>query len=287
MHIFFADDSTQNGMRQGMGKLIAFGGLLLHESQLKAVGDGIDQAAKRAGAPDGTEIKWSPPPTNWFNKNCHGDARTKLFHDVLDVVAQAGGKAIVVVWDEAQTVLQGDRAFEKVVDFVFERATTHLTYEKSTCIMVADKPGGGKQQEATFLDNFVERVQNGTAWVKPDRVLLNVLTTPSRLLRHLQAADVIVGSTTAMIAGNYKYSRPVFDAVKPLLVKNKNGTIGGAGVKVFPNESINVYRWALGESHYVRVGMNAGWPLPIKGQRYEADVPDPAAAKAVAATPKN
>lgn len=274
MHVFFADDSIQSGRRAGMKKLIAFGGLLLDDTQLKAVGDGIDLAANRAGLPPGTEIKWSPPPSNWLNKNCLGDARTQFFLDVLEVVRKANGKAIVVVWDEGRTILQGERCFEKTVDMVFERVTTHLSFGNETCIMVADKPGGGQKQEATFLDNFVDRIQKGTDWVrKPDRVLLNVLTTPSRLLRHLQVADVIVGSTTAMVGGNYKYSRPVFAAVKPLMIANRTGAIGGTGLKVFPNDSINTYRWALGESHYVKVSMNSGWPLPMKDKHYFEDVP--------------
>ena len=262
MEVFFADDSTQKGAREGMGKLIAFGGLFLDESELKAFEDKVDSIASTAGLPDGTEIKWSPGHENWMRDNLHGDDRTKLFCDILSVAGSAGGRAIVVVLDEGRMVLEGARAFAEAAKYLFERVTTHLSKRDSHCIMVADRPGGGKKEEERFLSDFLKRVQDGTEWVRPEHVLLNILTTPSKLLRHLQLADVIVGATTAMVAGHYKYARPVFDQVQPMLITNYLDTVGGTGLKLFPDGLVNIYHWVLGEDTYWRVGMNTGWSLP-------------------------
>jgi hypothetical protein len=100
----------------------------------------------------------------------------------------------------------------------------------SSAIIVADKPGGGKEQETEFLTNFVERIQKGTAYVLPNWILLNVLTTPSHLVRHLQLADLVTGITTAMVAGNDKYARAIFPSVQNLFIKNRPGGVGAPGV---------------------------------------------------------
>lgn len=49
---------------------------------------------------------------------------------------------------------------------------------------------------------YLNRMTIGTDYVKRDRVLLNILTTPSHLVRGLQLADLVTGITTAAVAGN-------------------------------------------------------------------------------------
>ena len=47
--------------------------------------------------------------------------------------------------------------------------------------MVAKRPGSGKALEDRFLSYFLNHVQEGTECVLPNRLPLNVLTTPSEL----------------------------------------------------------------------------------------------------------
>ena len=84
---------------------------------------------------------------------------------------------------------------------------------------------------------------------------MNVLTTPSHLVRHLQLADLITGITTAMVCGQYDYSRSLFPFVKPLLITNNQSTIAGTGLKIHPDkELLNIYHWVLGETLFHRGG---------------------------------
>lgn len=271
MEVFFADDSTQKGNRDGMGSVISVGGVFIDESALRPLTAAIDHIAETFGIPPAEELKWSPPRGSWIHKNLHGEARDNCYGNILRVAADHGARAIVICWDTGRTTLKGDAAFEKCVDFLFERMTVHLEKRDTSAIIVADRPGGGKAQEAEFLANFVSRVQSGTTYSVPDRVALNVLTTPSHLVRQLQLADLITGITTAMVCGQYKWAAPLFQLVRPLLIQNYHGAIAGTGLKIFPTELINLYRWVLAEEDFIRVGMGTGWPLPRPGLPYQVD----------------
>lgn len=262
MEVFFADDSTQKGIRERMDSVIAVGGVFIDESALRSLSKAIDDIANDFGIPTGEELKWSPKKTSWIYKNLHGDDRQNCYIHVLQAAREHDARAIVVCWDTGRTTLKGEKAFEKCVDFLFERMSVHLEKRNSSAIVVADRPGGGKGQEEQFLSNFVDRVQGGTAYVVPDRVLLNVLTTPSHLIRHLQLADLITGITTAMVCAQYKYAAPLFEYVRPMLIQNYFGTVGGSGLKLFPDDLTNLYHWVLGEDVFWKVGRSSGFRLP-------------------------
>ena len=264
MHILFADDSTQDGSRQGMGTLVSFGGFLLEASNLQGLDNRVNSVFSDLNVPIDTEIKWSLPPGNWIRENLEGDKRIEFYREVLQVLADLDAIAVVAVWDCGRTSLQGDDAFNRCVDFIFERVSIELSKLDSDCLVIADRPGGGKKQEEGFLEAFLQRVQTGTEFAPPDRVLLNLLTTPARLVRHLQLADLVTSITTAMVAMKYRYARPAFDQIRPLFMKNSLGYVGGTGLKLFPNQLTNLYHWVLGEDTYVRVGMNSGWGLPMR-----------------------
>jgi hypothetical protein len=100
---------------------------------------------------------------------------------------------------------------------------------------------------------------------------MNVLTTPSHLVRHLQLADLVTGITTAMFCGQYKYAAPLFPLVKRLLIVNRMEGIAGTGLKVFPNEAINLYHWVLREDFLHRGGGAVSYPLPQEHFPYASD----------------
>ena len=91
---------------------------------------------------------------------------------------------------------------------------------------------------------------------------LNMLTAPSRMIRHLQLADLVVSITTAMFAGQIRWASQYFDLVKSMFLKNSLGYIGGTGVKVYPNQLINLYHWSLGENQFSKAGIGLAWPSP-------------------------
>lgn len=262
MEFFFADDSTQKSVREGMGKIIGFGGVFVNEDALSGLENEINGICESYEIPVGDEVKWSPKKGTWIYENLHGNARTECYSKILKATKDTGCRALVVAWDTGRTTLQGDRAFNKVLDYAFERIAMHLSKRESLGVIVADRPGGGSKEDEQFLSAFLTRLNDGTDYVVPEQVPINILTTPSHLLRHLQVADLITSITCAMVAGQDKYAAPLFPIIKEMLIENHHGYKGGTGLKVFPDELINLYHWILEESHFVKVSMSTGFPLP-------------------------
>jgi Protein of unknown function (DUF3800) len=262
MDVFFADDSRQTGVRQGMGQVVAIGGVFVEDPAIRPLAAAIDAIAVEAGIPKGTELKWSPPRGSWIHQKLHGDERQNCYARILTAAQDHRVRSVVVCCDTGRMRVDVKRAFAMCVDYLFERVTMHLKDRDTTAIMVADRPGGGGRDENEFLSDFVELIESGTQYADPDRVLLNVLTTPSHLVRHLQLADLITGITAAMVCGAYDYAPPLFRLVKPLLIKNNNDCIGGTGLKVFPNDIVNLYYWVLQENLLHRGGGARAYRLP-------------------------
>jgi hypothetical protein len=268
MEFFFADDTTQNSVRDGMGKIIGFGGIFVHDTVLGDLEQEINDICKIYSIPHGEEIKWSPRKKSWIYKNLHGDLRTKCYLEILEASKNADCRAVVVAWDTGRTTLQGGDAFKKVLDYAFERISLHLSGLDNLGVIVADRPGGGHKEDEQFLADFLTRINEGTDYVVPEHVPINILTTPSHLQRHLQIADLVTAITCAMVAGQTKYAEPLFPTIKDILIKNQYGYIGGTGLKLFPDELLNLYYVVLGETHYIKAGMNAGFPLPFSDHPY-------------------
>jgi hypothetical protein len=277
MEIFFADDSVQRSCaRRSMGPVISVGGVLIEEAQLRSLSAEIDAIGNRFGVPEKEEFKWSPKRGSWIYENLHEGDREDCYRQILKAAAAHNARAVVVCWDTARTAEKDQAAFERCVDYLFERVSMNLEDRGSSAIIVADKPGGGKDQEAEFLNNFVERIQKGTDYVLPNRVLLNVLTTPSHLLRHLQLADLVTGVTTAMVAGNDKYARAIFPSVQNLFIKNRPGGVAATGLKIAPDgprgdSLVNLYYWVLQEKFLHKGGGAVSYPLPVVGLPFEKD----------------
>ena len=94
-----------------------------------------------------------------------------------------------------------------------------------------------------------------------------MLTAPSHHHEHLQLADLVAGATTAAVAGN-KWGMAMVPALDGLFHRNFFGTIGGTGLKVFPEQLTNLYFHVLGEDTFNKVAGSVGYPLPDKRMAY-------------------
>jgi hypothetical protein len=271
MEVFFADDSTQKGAREAMGTVVSVGGVLVDERALRPLAAALDQIAAEYKFPPGEEFKWSPRKGSWIYSNLHAEVRQECYSRALQAAADHGAQAIVICWDTGRTTLREQDAFNRCVGFLFERLTVHLTKRETSAIVVADRPGGGRDQETTFLHNFLEHVQSGTEYVVPDRVLMNVLTTSSHLVRQLQLADLVTGISTAMVCGRFEHAALLFPAVNRILIRNNMGTCAGTGLKLFPATLVNLYHWILKEHILYRHGGATGYRLPQAGYFYARD----------------
>ncbi|WP_419656552.1 hypothetical protein Dvar_56460 [Desulfosarcina variabilis str. Montpellier] len=262
MEIFFADDTVQKSIREGMGKVIGFGGLFITPQNIRPLTAEINQIATRYNIPDGEEIKWSPDRKSYIYRYLHGSDRTNCYSEILNATKKYDIKSLVIAWDTGRTSLQGDAAFEKCVDFLFERISVQWKKKNNIGIIVADRPSGGRKEEEKFLINFLDRYQRGTEYSLPDNFALNILTTHSHLVRPLQLADLITGITVSMVCGGYKYAKPLFPIIKDTLIRNHLGFIGGTGLKLFPDDLVNLYYWVLNEDCFSKVSLMSGRMLP-------------------------
>jgi len=267
VHVAFVDDTKQKGLRQGMGQLMSLGAVVFPEDGLIAYAKSVEAIYAKTGAPDGAELKWSNPRGSWFRddgaRHLTG-VRTACVAAALD----AGASAVVVIWDLGRTSLQGDDAGERILAFLYERLAMLLSRpEASQFMLVCDKPSGGPKDEDAWIGRTLEITKYGTKYVRPGQVALPVLTAPSHYHPQLQLADLIAGCTTAAIAG-VKAGLDLMPHLKPLLHTNFHGLVGGAGVKLFPDELNNLHYWALQEASYSRPATNVGVSLPWRKWEY-------------------
>ena len=263
MDLFFADDSSQKGFRRGQGRLVAFGGIFVEDGQLQALSDAVDQEARRFGVPPTEELKWSPDRRSWIHTNLVDPDRATCYSRILQVAHGLGVRALIAVGDVNRSRETPEAAFRRCVTYVWERIEMHLGRPARSGLIIADRPGGGAKNDDALLADFLAMTSVGTGWVMPGNVKLNILTTPSHLLRHLQVADIVTGATTAAVAGS-RYAAGVFPAVKPLLIKNALGYAGGTGLKLWPDGCLNLYYHVLGESTYAIARTMSGWSLPLE-----------------------
>lgn len=275
MHIFFGDDSARKGIRGGMGTLVAFGGILIEDKALRPLSDAVDAICKRFEIPPKTELKWSPPKGNWIRENLVKERRYECYSSVLVAAREHGARVVVVAWDTGRTKLQGKDAFQRCVDFALERVNMHLDNAGELGLVVTDRPGGGKKEEDAFLDEVLGTIESGTAFVDLKRISLTALTANSHHMRQLQVADIVTGVTTAMVAGDTGFAAPYFKEIIPMFIKNSGGLIGGTGLKLFPDELVNVYHWTLGEKSFMRMGSLSGVTLPWWKSPYFFDETNP------------
>lgn len=262
MQFFFADDSTQNCARDGMEKLVAFGGVLVDEVQLNPLSKCIDDIAARHGLPQEEEIKWSPRKGTWIYNNLKDEARFSCYTEILQAANDYDCKAIVVLCDFAMGNLKLEWGFERCVTYTLERVSTHLAKAEQKAIIIADRPSGGHKEADKLISSFLDHLSSNHNHMHEETFALNMLTAPSHMIRHLQLADLVVSITTAMFAGQIRWASQYFDLVKSMFLKNSLGYIGGTGVKVYPNQLINLYHWSLGENQFSKAGIGLAWPIP-------------------------
>lgn len=273
MHLFFGDDSRQNcPTRSKMGPLVGAGGFLVDGKALKSLEASLGDVCQKAGFPVNDEFKWSPGRELWMRSNLVGDAPMDFFFNVLSAAADHEIVAMVVLEDaKCRTATRAQTHEDDVSRLLLERVHNALPFSSDGCIVIIDRPTGDRSDEDRFLSHCLEDLQSGTEYVQHDKIALNVLSTPSRLVRLLQLADLITSCTTAEVSGEGRYSPPVFDKVKELLHEDM-GRIGGVGVKIHPDfKYANLYHWILGDTHYCRQNWGVPYPLPNRPYAIVAD----------------
>ena len=269
MDLFFADDAYQKKpSRPNMGPLVAFGGIHVPGDTVRDTERGIETLCAEFGFPPGEEFKWSPGSNLWMHDNLIEERRQEFLTKVLALIEARGVKALVVIADNryAPATKDAGNAEIDVTRMFLERVENRLIRLDADGVVIVDQPSGSRTAENKFLGDCLDMLRQGTRFVKPERIALNVLSTPSRLVRLLQTADLITSCTVALVSGEDRHSPPVFNRLKSLLLSDLD-RIGGVGVKIHPDFVFaNLYHWLLGDSHLVKYPL--GEPLPIAGRPY-------------------
>lgn len=248
-----------------MGSLVAIGGVHVPEHAVARLEREIDDICRRTGFPAGEEFKWSPAKAQWMRDHLAESRRRSFFRSVLDVCRRYGARAIVVIEDtKCKQATDAPTPELDVARMFIERVDGLLEDAGQYGVIIADRPSGGSREDTSFLASCLETLQQGTAYRKPKCVAINVLSTPSHLVRLLQVADIVTACTTAYVAGRLRYTKPLFEeAILPLLHRGTLGRLGGYGVKLHPDYLyLNLYHWLLGDRYGGRNGSFVQLPRP-------------------------
>lgn len=271
MHFFFGDDSKQRGARKGMGDVVAFGGIFFAHEYLLPFKATFEEILTEAGVPRNEEIKWSPDRVSWIYREFKGLARERCYLNLLKAAQDCGGRVIVVACEPARAGLKLEWGVERCLEYCLERISLHLKDTGNQGIVITDRPGGSKRGDEEFLTVALTKIEDDTNYIQKDCLALPVLSAPSHLNRHLQIADLVIGITTAMISGNTRFAEHLFQPIREMMVRNTLGYIGGTGLKVYPNDLINLYHWVLGEKDFSKASRMASIPIPRNEYAYFSD----------------
>lgn len=272
MHFCFGDDAEQrNVTRRNMRGLVGAGGIFVDSNAMGELHERMDQLCEDAGFPSGPagEFKWSPGRELWMWDNLVGDERTNFFKDVVDSAAESGAFAAVVVVDvEASPATNANSPEEDATRLFLERASNRFS-DRHGGVVIVDRPSGGRSEENKFLASCIEHLEDQATFAVPERFAIPPIATQSRLIRLLQAADVITSCTLAYVGGESRWAPGLFERIRPMLAREL-GRAGGVGLKIHPDfRYANLYYWLLGDDVWVKRG--GGVSLPRNGLLYATD----------------
>ncbi len=272
MEFVFADDARQDKpSRPKMGPIVGIGGICIADEQVAPLERQLGTLCKSFGFPDRECFKWSPGRELWMRDNLVHPKREEFFLRALETAETAGAKALVIAEDvQFRRAVVGALSPEADVTSLFiERVHNELVRRDKYGVVVAARPSGNRSNEDRFFADCLETVESGTAYVKPRRLALSVLSSQPKLVRLLQLADLVASCSIARVAGENKYTVPVFEVVKRMLLRD-TGRTGGIGLKIHPDyQYANLYHWLLGDSHFWK--RNCGMPMPMKSRPYCTD----------------
>lgn len=251
MRLIYLDDAKQrkdNCIREFRGDAVGVGGVMCDASVAFEVEAEIDRACEESGFPEGETFKWSPGKGSWLHSSLVNDERRAFFEKVISIVLEADGKFCVVVLDRSYKTASGAHDHElDALTLCLERFDNAIPKDERAIAIVA-KPSGGKKDEKQLLEETKKLRKMGTDYSSFSKIGMNLITMPFDHSRLLQVADLVTSSVTALISGSERYSRPIFDALMPGLLKNAFGMVGGIGMKVHPDFVYeNLYYWILRE----------------------------------------
>lgn len=251
-----------------MGALIGVGGVIVPANNLRDLNREIEKECQTAGFPQGQMFKWSPSRSDWIREGLVGNKRTEFFCRILKLCHGHDAQAVVAACDVTKRTATKQASSYEMDAYLLALERFHNSLNDSAGYVVVAKPSGGSKSENKMLAECVEHNRCGTDYVQFDKLAQNPSIVPSVNSRLLQASDLVVSTTTAMLAGNVDYAQDIFgDFVRPMLLEDWRGLKGNTGLKLHPSILYeNVYHWLL-EENCVASG-SRGIPIPKESKPY-------------------
>lgn len=260
-----------------MRPLVGIGGFMIAAERLGSLERALDRACEGAGFPEKDptqpvhhEFKWSPTRSHWMRDGLVGGARTSFFRQVVWALAEHEVETLVVARETTCRPMNPNTEPDVDVIMTFvERVEMRLQAHSSDGVVIVDQSAEGGAAEGRYLFQRLSMLAEGTAFIMPTRLAINFISTPSHLIRCLQAADLVASASVARIAGS-PWMREVFDDVKELLPR-RDGLAGGVGLKLHPSLRLrNLYHWLTGDARYVE-SSGETIALPSADHPYSSD----------------
>ena len=198
----------------------------------------------------------------WFRTQMTGQLRYQFYLELLQLAAEHSVRALFCCMDEHIAEKSKKTDHETfVTKLLLERIEQTLADTEEAFVVFAE-PSGGDTDQRTFLSDCFNSLQSGTSVVQFKRIALTVLTSPFRLLRLLQLADVVASCSMARVCGENTYSPPIFSQILPLIPTQAHDRRGGASFKILPIEYSNLYFTLLGDKHCTINGATEYRKLP-------------------------
>ncbi|MGW2250742.1 DUF3800 domain-containing protein [Kitasatospora sp. NPDC001660] len=241
----FVDETTvraQHVQRAGLGTLQAYGAVAVPGDLLPVF------AARAAGIRDefglgDEELKWSPDRKRQPGQFALGAlGREPMQRALLEAAAQCGAWTATVVWDQERDP-SGDAHREKwMLKLLYERISMGLADRGGLGTVVFDQKHSLRGHDADWLAATRKLTDHGTEYTAASRIVNRFVMGPSDHLPGLQLADLVVGATTALVAGQ-KGGLALREPLLELVHRREDGDLSGAGLKLWPNSLENLYSW--------------------------------------------
>ncbi|MGW2373407.1 DUF3800 domain-containing protein [Kitasatospora sp. NPDC001683] len=256
----FVDETTvraQHVQRAGLGTLQAYGAVALPGELLPVF------AARAAGIQaefgiGGEELKWSPDRKRQpaqFALGARG--REPVQRALLAVAAECGAWTATVVWDQERDPSPDAHREKWMLKLLYERISMGLSDRDGLGTVVFDQKHSLRGHDADWLAATRKLTDHGTEYTSASRIVNRFVMGPSDHLPGLQLADLVVGATTALVAGQNS-GLALREPLLELIHRREDGDLSGAGLKLWPNSLENLYSW-----------IQHGRPAEPKGELYE------------------
>jgi hypothetical protein len=228
VYLLFLDESG----RLDQGGQFALGGIAVRDSDWPELRDRWQATLREAAWPLDREVKW------------HGIRRGEVPPELADAVyaslAQAPFTAFVAAMDvdrgpetEPDFFRSGEDVYATALMFLAERFQHLLAAEDERGLIVIDSRF--REDDARLRRFFGDLQEEGTPYMKLDRIVEGLFLGPSHYSIGLQCADLVVAATAAAERG-VGLGRGYLKRLQPRFATHPaTGAIEGVGLKRFPD----------------------------------------------------